>query len=166
MNITIFVKSRFNLFFMTNIPLAFLCLLSCTIFPEKVNVIGATVVSICWQTTNVETMRLALKTKDHCYINLLLSLVTFSCFTCMSLYSLMIKAYIMFLPYFYGAILNFVNMYIYYWACGKIPSDDCLIGLLFKILKPETSLEAINSIDMDMKNPKFMSDSKEENIIN
>lgn len=164
LNITIYVKSRFNLFYMTNIPLLILCLLSCTLFPEIVNVVGATIVSICWQTTNVETMRLALKYKDQGYINFLLSLVTFSCFTCMALYSLMIKAYVMFLPYFYGTILNFVNMYIYYWAGGKIASNDCFIVLIFKILKPENTTGSENSADID--NTKPINDDKASNIIN
>ena len=56
---------------MTNIPLAILCFISCSFFPASVNVINATIVSIFWQTTNVETMRLALKHHDSDYINLL-----------------------------------------------------------------------------------------------
>jgi hypothetical protein len=57
---------------MTNIPLAFLCLISCSFFPISVNVINATIVSIFWQTLNIETMRLALKNYDSAYINILL----------------------------------------------------------------------------------------------
>lgn len=104
LNVVIYVKGKYNLFYMTNIPLAFLCLISCSFFPASVNVINATIVSIFWQTTNVETMRLALKNYDSAYINILLSVVTFSCFVIMSLYSLLIKAYVMFIPYFYGSI--------------------------------------------------------------
>ena len=33
---------------MTNIPLAFLCFISCSLFPASVNVINATIVSIFW----------------------------------------------------------------------------------------------------------------------
>ena len=140
---------------MTNIPLACLCFVSCKFLPEIVNVVGATIVSIFWQTTNVETMRLALKYYDSAYINLLLSIVTFSCFVIMSLYSLLIKAYIMFIPYFYGSILNFINIYIYYWAEKKIKKDDCLIEKLKAILKPETS-DDIEGKNENLKNPSFM----------
>ena len=99
LNVVIYVKAKYNLFYMTNIPLAFLCFISCSLFPASVNVINATIVSIFWQTTNVETMRLALKNYDSAYINILLSVVTFSCFVIMSIYSLLINAYIMFIPY-------------------------------------------------------------------
>ena len=112
LNITIYVKSRYHLFYLTNIPLAILCFLSCRYFTESINVVSATIVSMFWQTTNLETMRLALKYHDSAYINLLLSIVTFCCFVIMSIYSLMIKAYVMFIPYFYGSILNFINIYI------------------------------------------------------
>jgi len=164
LNVVIYVKSRYNLFYFTNIPLAILCLISCSFLPETVNVISATIVSIFWQTTNVETMRLALKHYDSAYINLLLSLVTFSCFVIMSLYSLLIQAYIMFIPYFYGSILNFINMYIYYWAERKIAKDDCLIQIMFKILKPEDTTST--SIENDnIKNPQFIKNEKENNLI-
>ena len=164
LNVVIYVKSRFNLFYLTNIPLAILCLISCSFLPELVNVVGATVVSIFWQTTNVETMRLALKNYDSAYINLLLSVVTFSCFVIMSLYSLLIKAYIMFIPYFYGSILNFINMYIYYWAEGKIAKDDCFIQKIKTILKSESYSDEIENIQ-NLKNPEFMKEEKNSNFI-
>lgn len=156
LNIVIYIKSRFNLFYLTNIPLAFLCLISCTILPELVNVVGATIVSIFWQTTNVETMRLALKYYDSAYINLLLSIVTFSCFVIMSIYSLLIKAYIMFIPYFYGSILNFINIYIYYWAERKISKNDWLILKIKGILSSENISDDIDGNNQDLKNPTFM----------
>ena len=155
LNVVIYIKARYNLFYMTNIPLACLCFISCKYLPEIVNVVGATIVSIFWQTTNVETMRLALKYYDSAYINLLLSVVTFSCFVIMSLYSLLIYAYIMFIPYFYGSILNFINIYIYYWAEKKIKKNDCLIEKIKVILKPETS-DDIEGKNENLKNPSFM----------
>ena len=164
LNVVIYVKSRFKLFYLTNIPLAILCLISCSFLPELVNVCGATVVSIFWQTTNVETMRLALKNYDSAYINLLLSVVTFSCFVIMSLYSLLIKAYIMFIPYFYGSILNFINMYIYYWAERKIAKDDCFIEKIKTILKSESYSDEIENIQK-LKNPEFMKEEKNTNFI-
>ena len=164
LNVVIYVKSRYNLFYLTNIPLAILCIFSCSFLPETVNVINATIVSIFWQTTNVETMRLALKNYDSAYINLLLSAVTFSCFVIMSIYSLLIKAYIMFIPYFYGSILNFINIYIYYWAEGKISKDDCLIQIIKNILKPENISEEMEKKE-NLKNPEFMKDEKNKNLI-
>ena len=164
LNVVIYVKSRYNLFYLTNIPLAILCIFSCSFLPETVNVINATIVSIFWQTTNVETMRLALKNYDSAYINLLLSAVTFSCFVIMSIYSLLIKAYIMFIPYFYGSILNFINIYIYYWAEGKISKDVCLIQKIKNILKPENISEEMEKKE-NLKNPEFMKDEKNKNLI-
>ena len=134
------------------------------LFTSSINVVSATIVSIFWQTTNVETMRLALKNYDSAYINLLLSAVTFSCFVIMSIYSLLIKAYIMFIPYFYGSILNFINIYIYYWAEGKIAKDDCLIQKIKNILKPENISEEMEKKE-NLKNPEFMKDEKNKNLI-
>lgn len=165
LNVTIYVKSRYNLFYLTNIPLLILCFISCSFFPELLNVISATVVSIFWQTTNIETMRLALKYYDSAYINLLLSVVTFSCFVIMSIYSLLINAYIMFIPYFYGSILNFINIYIYYWAERKISKDDCLIQKLCYILKPENSSDNSEINNENIKNPQFMNDEKGKNLV-
>ena len=165
LNVVIYVKSKFNLFYLTNIHLAILCIISCSFFPAAVNVINATIVSIFWQTTNVETMRLALKNYDSAYINILLSIVTFSCFVIMSLYSLLIKAYVMFIPYFYGSILNFINIYIYYWAERKISKEDCLIQKLNAILKPENYSEDIEEKNYDLKNPQFMKEEKKKNFL-
>ena len=110
-------------------------------------------------------MRLALKNYDSAYINILLSIVTFSCFVIMSLYSLLIKAYVMFIPYFYGSILNFINIYIYYWAERKISKEDCFIQKLCSILKPENYSEDIEGKGDDIKNPHFMKDEKEKNFV-
>jgi hypothetical protein len=165
LNVTIYVKGKYNLFYMTNIPLAILCFISCSFFPASVNVINATIVSIFWQTTNVETMRLALKNYDSAYINILLSVVTFSCFVIMSIYSLLIHAYIMFIPYFYGSILNFINIYIYYWAERKIAKDDCFIQKLCAILKPDNYSDEIEGKNENIKNPEFMKGEKDKNFI-
>ena len=110
-------------------------------------------------------MRLALKNYDSAYINILLSIVTFSCFVIMSLYSLLINAYIMFIPYFYGSILNFFNIYIYYWAERKISKEDCLIQKLCAVLKPENISESIEGKSEDIKNPDFMNGEKDKNFI-
>ena len=165
LNVVIYIKSRYNLFYLTNIPLAILCFFSCKYLPEIVNVVGATIVSCFWQTTNVETMRLALKYYDSAYINLLLSIVTFSCFVIMSIYSLLIGAYIMFIPYFYGSILNFINIYIYYWAERKLQKDDCFIQKIKTILKPENSSDDIEGKNENLKNPTFMNNEKDKNFI-
>ena len=165
LNVVIYIKYRYNLFYLTNIPLAILCFFSCKYLPEIVNVVGATIVSCFWQTTNVETMRLALKYYDSAYINLLLSIVTFSCFVIMSIYSLLIGAYIMFIPYFYGSILNFINIYIYYWAERKLQKDDCFIQKIKAILKPENSSDDIEGKNENLKNPTFMNNEKDKNFI-
>ena len=160
LNVTIYIKARYNLFYLTNIPLAILCFFSCSYFPSSVNVVSATIVSIFWQTTNVETMKLALKYRDSAYINLLLSIVTFSCFVIMAIYSLLIEAYVMFIPYFYGSILNFINIYIYFWCLDKINKDDCFIRKISSLLKAN---EVENN--KDIKNPEFMMDDKNKNLI-
>ena len=160
LNITIYVKSRYHLFYLTNIPLAILCFLSCRYFTESINVVSATIVSMFWQTTNLETMRLALKYHDSAYINLLLSIVTFCCFVIMSIYSLMIKAYVMFIPYFYGSILNFINIYIYAWCLNKINQKNWFILKIIFILKAD-----VIEKDKDIKNPEFMNEDKTNNLI-
>ena len=160
LNITIYVKSRYHLFYLTNIPLAILCFLSCRYFTESINVVSATIVSMFWQTTNLETMRLALKYQDSAYINLLLSIVTFCCFVIMSIYSLMIKAYVMFIPYFYGSILNFINIYIYAWCLNKINQNNWFILKIIFILKAD-----VIEKDKDIKNPEFMNEDKTNNLI-
>ena len=160
LNVTIYIKARYNLFYLTNIPLAILCFFSCSYFPSSVNVVSATIVSIFWQTTNVETMKLALKYRDSAYINLLLSIVTFSCFVIMAIYSLLIEAYVMFIPYFYGSILNFINIYIYFWCLDKINKDDCFIRKISSLLKAN---EVENN--KDIKNPEFMMDDKNKNLV-
>ena len=160
LNITIYVKSRYHLFYLTNIPLAILCFLSCRYFTESINVVSATIVSMFWQTTNLETMRLALKYHDSAYINLLLSIVTFCCFVIMSIYSLMIKAFVMFIPYFYGSILNFINIYIYAWCLNKINQNNWFILKIIFILKAD-----VIEKDKDIKNPEFMNEDKTNNLI-
>ena len=160
LNITIYVKSRYHLFYLTNIPLAILCFLSCRYFTESINVVSATIVSMFWQTTNLETMRLALKYHDSAYINLLLSIVTFFCFVIMSIYSLMIEAYVMFIPYFYGSILNFINIYIYAWCLNKINQNNWFILKIIFILKAD-----VIEKDKDIKNPEFMNEDKTNNVI-
>jgi hypothetical protein len=160
LNITIYVKSRYHLFYLTNIPLAILCFLSCRYFTESINVVSATIVSMFWQTTNLETMRLALKYQDSAYINLLLSIVTFCCFVIMSIYSLMIEAYVMFIPYFYGSILNFINIYIYAWCLNKINQNNWFILKIIFILKAD-----VIEKDKDIKNPEFMNEDKTNNLI-
>ena len=82
----------------------------------------------------------------------------------MYLYSLLIKAYIMFIPYFYGSILNFINMYIYYWAERKIAKDDCFIEKIKTILKSESYSDEIENIQK-LKNPEFMKEEKNTNFI-
>ena len=160
LNITIYVKSRYHLFYLTNIPLAILCFLSCRYFTESINVVSATIVSMFWQTTNLETMRLALKYHDSAYINLLLSIVTFCCFVIMSIYCLMIEAYVMFIPYFYGSILNFINIYIYAWCLNKINQNNWFILKIIFILKAD-----VIEKDKDIKNPEFMNEDKTNNLI-
>ena len=160
LNITIYVKSRYHLFYLTNIPLAILCFLSCRYFTESINVVSATIVSMFWQTTNLETMRLALTYHDSAYINLLLSIVPFCCFVVMSIYSLMIEAYVMFIPYFYGSILNFINIYIYAWCLNKINQNNWFILKIIFILKAD-----VIEKDKDIKNPEFMNEDKTNNLI-
>ena len=160
LNVVIYIKARYNLFYLTNIPLAILCFFCCMYFPSSVNVVSATIVSIFWQTTNLETMKLALIYKDSAYINLLLSIVTFSCFVIMWIYSLMIEAYVMFIPYFYGSILNFINIYIYLWCLNKINENDCFIKKISALLRVDN-----NEKNNEIKNPEFIKDDKDNNLI-
>ena len=37
LNVVIYVKARYNLFYITNIPLAILCYFSCSYFPSSIN---------------------------------------------------------------------------------------------------------------------------------
>ena len=58
----------------------------------------------------------------------------------------MIKAYIMFIPNFYGFVINSINLFLYYWAGGYFSKDNCFISILNSILKPE-NIQENNEID-------------------
>ena len=137
LNALIYIKKRYNLFVMLDSSIVILTFVIIKYLPEHACDTSATIISLVWQTTNAETIRLALKYYSQEYINPLLSWISFICFTTYWIYSLMIHAYIMFIPNFYGSIINSINLYLYYWAGGYFSKDNCLISILNYILKPE-----------------------------
>ena len=117
--------------------------------PEHVCDTSASIISIVWQTTNLETIRLALRYHSQEYINPLLSFISFLCFSFACLYSILIRAYIMFIPNFYGTLINIINLYLYYWAGGVFNKDSALANYLNRILKIEKIQDDINSNNID-----------------
>ena len=146
LNVLIYIKRRFNLFILLNSFLIILAFIIIKYLPEHACDTSATIISVVWQTTNAETIRLALKYYSQDYINPLLSWISFVCFTTYWIYSLMIKAYIMFIPNFYGFVINSINLFLYYWAGGYFSKDNCFISILNSILKPE-NIQENNEID-------------------
>lgn len=137
LNVLIYIKKRYNLFIILDLSIAILTFIILKFLPEHACDTTATIISLVWQTTNTETIRLALKYYSQDYINPLLSWISFICFLTYWIYSLMIDAYIMFIPNFYGFVINTINLYLYYWAGGYFNKESCLITLLTYILKPE-----------------------------
>lgn len=137
LNTLLYIKKKYNLFIILDSSIAILTFIILKYLPEHACDTSATIISLIWQTTNTETIRLALKYYSQDYINPLLSWISFICFTTYWIYSLMIDAYIMFIPNFYGCIINTINLYLYYWAGGYINKDNYLVSILNCILKPE-----------------------------
>ena len=123
-------------------------------FPEHLCDTLATVICLVWQTTNVETIRLAIKYYSKEYINPQLSLISFLCFFCGCNYSLLIHAYIMLIPNMFGSLINLVNIYLYYWAGGYFQKKNILVDILSKILKPENAKDEniLSNSDIDYNN--------------
>lgn len=136
LNLLIYIQNKYRLFFILNTILTLGLIIIIKYLPEHACDTTATVISLVWQTTNLETIKLGLKFKDKAYINLLLSWVSFFAFFCGWSYSLFINAYIMFIPNIYGFCLNIINLIVYYWASGYI-GDNVIINFLKSILKPE-----------------------------
>jgi len=148
LNTLLYIKKKYNLFIILDSSIAMLTFIILKYLPEHACDTTATIISLVWQTTNAETIRLALKYYSQDYINLLLSWISFFCFTTYWIYSLMIDAYIMFIPNFYGCIINTINLYLYYWAGGYINKENYLVSILNCILKPENiqdNMEANNN---------------------
>ena len=152
LNMLIYVKKKYNYFFLLNAFIIFEYITVISFFPEKVCVTSATILSFIWQTTNLETIRLAIRYHSQEYINPLLSFISFLAFLTSCTYSIMIKAYIMFLPYFYGLCINFINLYLYLWAGGFFNKDSSLVYYLSKILKTENIQDDVDSSKVDFNN--------------
>jgi hypothetical protein len=156
LNALIYIKNRYHLFFILDSLIIILTFVIIKFLPEHVCDTSATIISIIWQTTNAETIRFALKYYSQEYINPLLSWISFMCFTTYWIYSLMIGAYIMFIPNFYGSIINTINLYLYYWAGGHFSKENCFISFLNIILKPENAeyIGSKDSIEIDFSKIK------------
>ena len=158
LNALIYIKRKSNLFIILNSFLIILAFIIIKYLPEHACDTSAIIISLVWQTTNAETIRLALKYYSQDYINPLLSWISFICFTTYWIYSLMINAYIMFIPNFYGSIINTINLFLYYWAGGYFNKDNCFISILNSFLKPENIQENneidYNKIKENLKNSK------------
>ena len=137
LNMLIYVKKEYRYFFILNCSIIFELIFILSFLPEIVCVSSASIISLVWQTTNTETMRLALKYHSKDYINPQVSFVSFICFSFNSLYSLLIHAYIMMIPNLYGALMNLTNIFLYFWARGYFANDNAIVHLLTAILKPE-----------------------------
>lgn len=154
LNMLIYVKKKFNYFYILNFMIIFELFVILSFLPVHVCDTSAAIISLIWQSTNAETIRLALKYKSPEYINPLLSFISLLSFFFSCFYSVLIKGYMMFIPNFYGLIINIINIYLYYWAKGFFSKQNCLVDILCKILKPENIQEEVNSnnIDIDYNN--------------
>ena len=148
LNMLIYVKKKYN-YFLLNVFIVFELIIIVSFFPEKVCVTSATILSFIWQTTNLETIRLALRYHSQEYINPLLSFISFLAFLTSCIYSIMIRAFIMFLPNSYGLLINIINLYLYLWAGGFFDKDNSLVNYLSKILKIENIQDDVNSNKVD-----------------
>ena len=149
LNMLIYVKKKYN-YFLLNALIIFELVIIISFFPEQACVISATILSITWQTTNLETIRLALRYHSQEYINPLLSFISFLAFFTACLYSIMIRAFIMFLPNFYGLLINIINLYLYLWAGGFFNKDNAFVNYLSKILRVEDIKEDRNNNNKDL----------------
>ena len=150
----IYVKKKYHLFYILNPAIILELIIILSFFPEHLCDTLATVICLVWQSTNVETIRLAIKYYSKEYINPQLSLISFLCFFCGCNYSLLIHAYIMLIPNMFGSIINLVNIYLYYWAGGFFQKENTLVSILSAILKPENAKDEnlISNSDIDYNN--------------
>ena len=161
LNSVIYIKKQYNLFYILNPIIIIGVFLIVKFLPEHVCDTSATIISIIWQSTNSLTMRLALKYHDQAYINLLVSFVSWTNMGLFWIYSLMIGAYIMFIPNIYGFSINSINMYLYFWAGGYFSENNCFIDILKMILRPESA----NDSNSSSKN-NINYDNTKDNFIN
>ena len=153
LNMLIYVKKKYNLFYILNPILFFELFIILKFFPEHVCDSSACILFFVWQSTNTETIRLALKYCSRDYINPQLSFVSFLCFSFGSFYSLLIKAYIMLIPNLFGILMNITNIFLYYWAGGYFEKENIFVNILSKILKPENAQDdKIISNNIDYNN--------------
>ena len=154
LNMLIYVKKKYHLFYILNPAIILELIIILSFFPEHLCDTLATVICLVWQSTNIETIRLAIKYYSKEYINPLLSLISFLCFFCGCNYSLLIHAYIMLIPNMFGALINLVNIYLYYWAGGYFQKKNILVDILSKILKPESAKDEniISNSNIDYNN--------------
>ena len=149
LNMLIYVKKRYNLFYILNPIIILELVIILGFFPEHLCDSLATIICLIWQSTNAETMRLAIKYYSKDYINPQLSFVSFLCFFSGCIYTLLINAYIMFIPCFFGSLMNIANIFLYYWARGYFDKENIIVNILSKILKPENAQDKDESSNIE-----------------
>ena len=164
MNSLIYIKKQYNLFYILNPIIITGVYLIVKFCPEHVCDTSGTIISLVWQSTNLETLRLALKNHDQAYINLLVSFISWLDFILFWVYALMIKGYILFIPNFFGFIVNSVNLYLYFWAGGYFAENNCFVNILKIILRTDKMGPLDNSNQINKNN--FDYDNTKENFIN
>lgn len=175
MNMIIYVRQEKKLYLLTNIPLCMLLLLAIFYVPTKFCVVIGSIITICWQSTNIENIRNVLASKDAGFINPLVSWVSWVCFCCYWNYCLLIFDYIMFIPYFIAWVINSINLFAYFWANGKISNDNVIIKLIMKCFCVEYNggglLDSIGDkdakfyIDLDSGTTNLPNASAKENFL-
>ena len=161
MNMLIYVKKKYNLFYLLNPALFFELFVILKFFPEHLCDTSACILCLVWQSTNTETIRLALKHCSRDYINPQVSFISFLCFFFGSFYSLLIKAYIMLIPNLFGILINITNIFLYYWAGGYFAKENIFVDILSKILKPEYAQD-----DKNMSSSIDFNNVDKENFLN
>ena len=56
-------------------------------------------------------------------------------------YSILIGGFMMFIPNFYGSIINIINLYLYAWAGGSFNKDNAFVCCVHHSQMPVTSEE-------------------------
>ena len=150
LNMLIYVKKKYNYFLLLNAIIIFELIIILSFLPEHVCDTSAAIISLVWQTTNLETIKLALKYHSQEYINPLLSFISLLSFSATLFYSILIGGFMMFIPNFYGSIINIINLYLYAWAGGSFNKDNAFVNYLSKILRVEDIKEDRNNNNKDL----------------
>lgn len=135
MNTIIYLNKTPLLFFYINVPYIVLTYLVYNYLYYQYCAVLGTMMGICWQSTNIINIRKVLSTKDSGFINLPLSWVSWLVFFIYWVYSILIEAWILFVPNFVGWWFNNFMLLVYYWANDYIADKNTIVLLTMTIFR-------------------------------